>query len=268
MDPAGCRCLVTGAAHGIGRATAWALAHKGARLVLCDVDRSAVDDLARELTERGLEAHSYGVDVADRSAMSCFASWVETEIGPIDVLVNNAGILRTGGLIESSYEDFEKVFSVHLWGVVHATKLFVPQMIERGLGAVVNIASASGRVGFSPLLAYSTSKFGVVGFSQALAGELAGRGVTVSAVCPGLVRTNIARHAVLGDEERDRLEELLERKGIAPERVARAVLRAIETGKAMVDVGSDARWMSWAARFFPNRAPGWVARLSAGPSKQ
>ncbi len=254
-------CVVTGAASGIGKATAEALQAEGARLVLCDIRKEAVDHLAADLRAGG-DVLSYCVDVGLLPQMERFRDWLFEQVGVVDVLVNSAGILKTGGYEDSSFDDWHQVMDVNFWGALHATKLLVPQMVERGSGSVVNIASASGVVGFSKLTAYSTSKFALVGFSEALRAELVGTGVNVSTICPGLVRTPIARNSSLPVEEVRTIEDLLERKGIAPEKVAQATLDAIVKGTPVTHVGTDAKLLSAASRLFPSRASQWLAAVS------
>src|SRR5690606_11792250 len=124
--------------------------------------------------------------------MGELANWARCQIEELHLLVNNAGVLELGSLAETSWEAWEHVVRVNLWGVVHGCGLFVPLMRGPGRRHIVNVASAAGEVGFSPLLAYTTTKFGVVGFSHALRAELADAGIGVSVVCPGLVDTHIA----------------------------------------------------------------------------
>ncbi len=261
VDLLGKWCVITGAASGIGRATAFALQSEGARLVLCDVRKGELDRVAEELRGGG-DTLSYVVDVALQPQMERFCAWLQDQIGTPDVLINCAGILKTGGFAETSFEDWHQVMDVNFWGALHAIKLIVPKMVERGAGSVVNVASASGVVGFSKLTAYSASKFALVGFSEALRGELDGTGVKVGTICPGLVRTPIAQNAELPPEEVSAIEALLERKGIAPEEVAVAITKAVMKGTAMVHVGKDAKLLSAAARLFPTRASRWLATVA------
>lgn len=255
-------CLVTGAAGGIGGATARALLERGARLVVADIDKGRVDDLGRHLSAEGGEVLSYGVDVSSETQMQQLFAWTEKETAGIEVLVNNAGILRTGGPLDTSLDDYRALFEVNFWGTLHGCQLFAPKMMERGRGAIVNVASASGIVGFAPLAAYSSSKFALVGFSEALRGEVNSRGVSVSTICPGLVNTPIADRSPLPEEEQARIRELLARRGASPEKVARAIVRAVERGEGLVHVGSDAKALAALARVAPTRAATWLAAFS------
>jgi short-subunit dehydrogenase len=151
---------------------------------------------------------------------------------------------------------------VNLWGVIHGCRYFVPAMRKQGRGRVVNIASCAGEVGVASLLAYTTTKFGVVGFSQAMRAELAKEGVGVSVVCPGLVSTNIVDQDRFEGELRSKLRGLLQRHGLPPEKVARAIVDAAEHNRAVVPVGSQAHAIHWAGRVFPSRAASWLKASS------
>jgi short-subunit dehydrogenase len=255
-------CVVTGAASGIGRATATALQAEGARLVLCDIREEELQKVAQHLRTSG-EVLSYGVDVALLPQVARFSNFIREQIGVVDVLVNNAGILKTGGYEETPFETWHQVMDVNFWGALHATKLLVPPMVERGSGTVINVASASGIVGFSKLTAYSASKFALVGFSEALRAELATTGVKVSTICPGLVRTEIAKNSDLPPEEVREIEDILERRGVAPEKVAQAIVGAAIKGTPLVHVGTDAKLLSAASRVFPASASRWLAKVAS-----
>ncbi len=231
-------------------------------MVLCDVNKAKVDALGGELRAQGASALTYAVDVSDLNQMSVFASWVTDRIGVVDVLVNNAGIMLPGGFRETDFDGWHRTFDVNFWGPLHAVKLLAPNMIERGQGAIINVASVSGRVGFSRLTAYSSSKFALVGFSQALRAELQGSGVTVSTVCPGFVKTNIANNAPISEQARESANAVLEKRGIEPERVARVIESVARSGEALVHVGMDAHLLSLAARIAPGISSSWLAKFA------
>lgn len=254
--------LVTGAARGIGRATAELLAKRGAHLVLADADREELDALGHELRGQGTTVLTYGVDVSDREAMRVFSEWAFEHAGDIDVLVNNAGILEIGGIEDTPWSAWDRVLAVNLWGVIHGCRYFAPAMRKRGKGQIVNVASASGEVGFASLLAYTTSKFGVVGFSQALRAELVEDNVGVSVVCPGLVTTGIFEHDRFATDVRGKLRDLLKRHGMPPEHVAQAIVYAAERNRAVMPVGAQATALHWAGRIFPNHASTWLKRAA------
>jgi NAD(P)-dependent dehydrogenase (short-subunit alcohol dehydrogenase family)/pimeloyl-ACP methyl ester carboxylesterase len=259
--------LVTGAAAGIGRATALAFAEAGARVVA--VDRNA-EGAARtaELARRAgaPEARAEVVDVGDEQAMEKLAARVAATDGVVDVLVNNAGIGFAGPFLDTTVEDWRTVLDVNLWGVLHGCRLFGRQMAERGEGGhLVNVASAAAHLPSRALPAYGTSKAAVLMLSESLRAELAGRGIGVSAVCPGFVHTDItstARFAGVDAPEerrrRERARRLYGLRGYPPEKVAAAVLRAVAEDRAVVPVTPEAR----AGRLLSRVAPGLLRALA------
>ncbi|MBD9724714.1 SDR family oxidoreductase [Streptomyces caniscabiei] len=261
--------LVTGAAGGIGKATALAFAEAGARVVAVDLDAEGAARTAESSRLAGApEAWAERVDVSDEQAMEKLAEKVATEYGVVDVLVNNAGIGLSGRFLDTTVEDWRKVLDVNLWGVIHGCRLFGRQMTERGQGGhIVNIASAAAYLPSRSLPAYSTSKAAVLMLSECLRAELSGQGIGVSAICPGIVDTNItstARFAgVDADEERRRQRRAAKLYGLRnypPEKVAEAVVRAVVRNQAVVPVTPEARGGRFMARFTP-RALRALARL-------
>ncbi|MFE6620546.1 SDR family oxidoreductase [Streptomyces sp. NPDC057740] len=261
--------LVTGAGSGIGRATAYAFAEAGARVVAVDRDAEAAIRTAEMSRLIGApEAWAETVDVSDEQAMEKLAAKVATEYGVVDVLVNNAGIGLSGSFFDTTPEDWKKVLDVNLWGVIHGCRLFGKKMAERGQGGhIVNIASAAAYQPSKALPAYSTSKAAVLMLSECLRAELAGQGIGVTAICPGLVNTNITSTAhfagVDAEEEKRRQKKSARLYGLRnypPEKVADAILRAVVRGDAVVPVTPEARGAYLMSRFTP-RALRRIARL-------
>ncbi|MEV0317542.1 SDR family oxidoreductase [Streptomyces sp. NPDC050658] len=261
--------LVTGAGSGIGRATAFAFAEAGARIVAVDRDAESAARTAEMSRLVGApEAWGETVDVTDEQAMEKLAEKVAGEYGIVDVLVNNAGIGMAGSFLETSSEDWKKVLDVNLWGVIHGCRLFGKQMAERGQGGhIVNTASAAAYQPSKALPAYSTSKAAVLMLSECLRAELAGQGIGVSAICPGLVNTNITSTSrfvgVDADEEKRRQKKSSRLYGLRnypPEKVADAVLRAVVRNQAVVPVTPEARGAHLMSRFTP-KALRAIARL-------
>ncbi|MCH2110681.1 MAG: SDR family oxidoreductase, partial [Polyangiaceae bacterium] len=201
-------------------------------------------------------------DIRDPKEVADFISWLKTEAIDVDILVNNAGILQVGSFSETSLEAWHEVFDVNLWGTVHLVQALLPLLKERPEAAIINMASASGLVGFTPLTAYSTSKFALVGLTQALAGELVDSSVHVGVICPGLVRTSIGEAAHLSAEHQEQVRELLLQRGCEPEAVAQAVISAIEQKRAQVNVGWEGHAMSLAARLLPAKAGRFIAKYA------
>ncbi|MFF4181682.1 SDR family oxidoreductase [Streptomyces sp. NPDC001691] len=261
--------LVTGAASGIGRATAFAFAEAGARIVAVDRDAEGATRTAEMSRLIGApEAWGEAVDVSDEQAMEKLAEKVATEYGVVDVLVNNAGIGLSGSFFDTTAEDWKKVLDVNLWGVIHGCRIFGRQMAERGQGGhIVNTASAAAYQPSRTLPAYSTSKAAVLMLSECLRAELAGRGIGVSAICPGLVNTNITSttHFAGADaQEEKRLQKKTSRlyglRNFPPEKVASAILRAVVKNQAVVPVTPEARGAHLLSRFAP-RTLRAIARL-------
>lgn len=261
--------LVTGAGSGIGRATALAFAEAGARVVAVDRDaEAAVRTAERSRLVGAPEAWAETVDVSDEQAMEKLAEKVAAEYGVVDVLVNNAGIGLSGSFFDTTPQDWKKVLDVNLWGVIHGCRLFGKQMADRGQGGhIVNTASAAAYQPSKALPAYSTSKAAVLMLSECLRAELAGRGIGVTAVCPGFVNTNItstARFAGVDAAEEKRRQKRTARlyglRNYPPEKVADAILRAVVRNEAVVPVTPEARGALLMSRFTP-RALRAIARL-------
>ncbi|MFG2338087.1 SDR family oxidoreductase [Streptomyces yangpuensis] len=261
--------LVTGAASGIGRATAFAFAEAGARVVAVDRDAAGAArtaDMARLVGAP--EAWAECVDVSDEQAMEKLAAKVAAEYGIVDVLVNNAGIGLSGAFLDTTAEDWKKVLDVNLWGVIHGCRIFGRQMADRGQGGhIVNTASAAAYLPSRTLPAYSTSKAAVLMLSECLRAELASKSIGVSAICPGIVNTNItatSRFAGVDEAEEKRRQERSSRlyglRNFPPEKVADAILRAVVRNEAVVPVTPESKGALWMSRFAP-RALRRIARL-------
>jgi NAD(P)-dependent dehydrogenase (short-subunit alcohol dehydrogenase family) len=261
--------LVTGAGSGIGRATALAFAEAGARVIAVDRDAEGAARTAEMSRLIGApEAWAETVDVSDEQAMEKLAAKVHAEHGVVDVLVNNAGIGLSGSFFDTTPEDWRRVLDVNLWGVIHGCRLFGRRMAERGQGGhIVNTASAAAYQPSKVLPAYSTSKAAVLMLSECLRAELAGQDIGVTAICPGLVNTDITATATFvgvdAQEERRRQKRSTRVYGLRnypPEKVADAVLRAVALNKAMVPVTPEAKASYVLSRFLP-RALRALARV-------
>jgi NAD(P)-dependent dehydrogenase (short-subunit alcohol dehydrogenase family) len=206
---------ITGGGRGIGRAIAQALAREGARVAVGDLDREAAEQTAATL---GDEALGLGVDVTDHPGLIAFLDEVEQRLGPLDVLVNNAGIMPVTPLVEESAESIARQLDVNLRAVIHGTQEAMRRMVPRGTGHIVNMASIAGRSGFPHLATYCATKHGVVGLSEAARVELRDTGVEVSVVMPSIVRTELATG--LADSRV---------KAVEVDDVAREVLAALRT---------------------------------------
>jgi len=257
---AGQLVLVTGAGSGIGRATAFAFAEAGARVIAVDRDAESATrtaELARLVGAR--EAWAETVDVSDEKAMEELAGRVGELYGVVDVLVNNAGVGISGSFFDTTTEDWRRVLDVNLWGVIHGCRLFGRAMVERGQGGhIVNIASAAAYQPSRALPAYGTSKAAVLMLSESLRAELAGKGIGVSAICPGLVNTGITSTATFvgvdareQERRRERSARMYGRRNYPPEKVAEAVVRAVIRNDAVVPVTPEAKGARLLSRLSP-----------------
>ncbi|HEX3607762.1 MAG TPA: SDR family oxidoreductase [Candidatus Dormibacteraeota bacterium] len=266
VTPQGRLVLVTGAGSGIGRATALAFAQPGTRVLAVDVDLAAAERTAELVRLCGGRAWALGCDVSDQDAMERLDRQVFEEHGVVDVLVNNAGIGVAGSFLDTGVEEWRRVLDVNLWGVLHGCRLVGRRMVDRGSGGhIVNVASAAAFTPSKALPAYSTSKAAVLMMSECLRAELAPHGIGVSAICPGFVSTNITRStrfvgrsAEEQERLRDRSTRLYRRRNYPPERVAAAIVRAVERDQAVVPVTVEARAMQLLGRL----VPGVVRRLA------
>jgi NAD(P)-dependent dehydrogenase (short-subunit alcohol dehydrogenase family) len=256
--------VVTGAGSGIGRATALLFARHGARLHVADIDPDSVEAVRAEVEGAGGSATAHTVDCSDPSAVEAFAERVFAAEGRVDVLHNNAGIGHGGPIEATEVEDWQRVIGVNLLGVAYGVQAFVPRILAQGRPAsIVNTASVAGLVGVPRLAPYCASKFGVVGMSEALDAELAPQGIRVSAVCPGIIDTDITRTAIMRGDDESRREEAIDfyrRRGASPDAVARTVLDAIRRPRQVHVVPAVQVGPLWALKRLSPRLTGWVVR--------
>ena len=249
-DVRGKLALVTGAGAGIGRATAVELARQGAdTVVIVDRDLAAAQDSAAAVREAGAVAAAYQADVSDESAMNALAAQVNSEHGVVDILVNNAGIGMAGRFLETTAENWDNILGVNLRGVLNGSRAFAGQMVDRGQGGtIINVSSAAAFLPSKSMVAYGTTKAAVLAFSESLRADLADDGITVTAVCPGFVNTNIAKNTVYAgmtsDEQegaRHRADVVYRRRNYTPEATAKAIVKAIKSGPPVVPIAAESR---------------------------
>ncbi|MEN8160313.1 MAG: SDR family NAD(P)-dependent oxidoreductase [Myxococcota bacterium] len=256
-DLRGATVLVTGAGSGIGRELARACARRGARIALCELDETRLEEVQHELVGLGCEVHARRVDVGSASEMEGFAAGVHREWGPVDLLVNNAGVGLGGSFLDTTLDDWQWIARTNFFGVVHGCHFFVPAMVKRGRpGHVVNVASAAAYAPLPAQSAYAATKYAVLGLSVAMQAELRHEGVGVTAVCPGFIDTPIVARArlrgVAGDTAtRERTAAFYRRRGYGPERVARNTLRAVQRGRLVAPISLEAWLLYYASRAAP-----------------
>lgn len=245
FDLTGKIALVSGAASGIGEAIAVALARAGAFVYVADIDEENGARVANEIENDGGQTAFLKLDVAENVQCLRAAQTVYQNHGKLDILVNNAGIGAVGTILETSAEDFDRLYAVNVRGMFNLTKAFIAEMIERKKGAIVNTASIGGIVAIKDRLAYCTTKFAVVGFTKCLALDYALDGVRANCICPGRVETPFVKARIneYPNPEKAYVEmaatQAVGRMG-TPEEIAAAVLylasdeAAFVTGTALI----------------------------------
>jgi NAD(P)-dependent dehydrogenase (short-subunit alcohol dehydrogenase family) len=206
---------ITGGARGIGRATAAALAREGARVAIGDVDPAAAEAAAKKI---GSGTLALELDVTDRASFEAFLDRVEAELGPLEVMVNNAGILHLGPFVDEDEASQARQIDINLHGPITGTKLALRRMRRHGRGHIVNVASSAGKVAAPGIATYSATKHGVVGFTEAVRWEQRGSGIDFSIVIPGVVRTEM----IAGYKEVRGVQD------VEPEDVAAAIADALK----------------------------------------
>ena len=251
--------VITGGGSGIGRETALEFAREGAEIVVCDLNLASAKETSALVAELGAEAHAYEVNVADESAVQAFAATVKAKHGVPDVLVNNAGIGHAGRFLSTSSEQFQRVLDVNLNGVIYGCRAFGAQMVERGVGGqIVNLSSLAAFAPQKGMGPYATSKAGVLMFSDCLRAELAHAGIGVSAICPGIVHTNIVRtttfSGVSAEEEaakQAKFDKLYKARRYTPDKVAKQIVKAVLRDTAVMPVTPESYQGYYLSRFAP-----------------
>ncbi len=224
--------VVTGGASGIGRACALAFAARGLDVVIADVNEQRLPEAVAEVRSLGVRAHGIRCDVSRDADVERMAAEALSAMGRVDLLMSNAGVLAGGPLEQVPISDWEWIIGINLLGVVRCARAFLPHMIERGSGHIVNTASFAGLVPHNPLtIPYDTTKHAVVGFSGGLALYARPRGIGVTVVCPGYVATNLSEnYRFTGTEGAARMPDRV----VQPEQLADRVVAAVEAGRFLV----------------------------------
>ena len=247
------RALVTGATGGIGSALARALAAAGADLLLADRAGTPLESLALELREGGADVATIPGDLTQPEDLEQLVQASQGGARPVSLLINNAGIVYRGALRQMPAEDMEQLLALNLLAPIRLTQRLLPSLIDRGDAHVVYMCSIAGLFGAKRLGMYSASKFGLVGYSEALRTEVRGK-LGVTAICPGLIDTPMLRMAA--PEESKRIGALARLLAVGkPETVARVTLAAIERNRKIALVTPLARAMWWAKRALPSLVP-------------
>ena len=256
--------VVTGAASGIGRATALAFADAGAHLALADVNADGLEQTRALIAPKGRRATTHLTDVADEARVRELAGAVEREHGGAHVLVNNAGVSVGASFEDHSLEDFRWLIGINFWGVIYGCKYFLPQLRRADEAHIVNLSSVFGIVGVPLNSSYCASKFAVRGFSESLRAELADSTIGVTSVHPGGVATNIVRASRFTEPQG--MEGIHERtarafeKMLPPERAAKLIVQAVRKNAPRLLITREAHLIDAAKRLFPAFASEMVGR--------
>lgn len=238
--------LITGASQGIGKATAFSFARQGFNVVLAARHRDRLETVAQQLQTDGHSALAVATDVRDFNQVNTLIETALDQYGSIEVLVNNAGIYISGPVGQFSLEDWHQTIDTNLWGYIHTVHALLPHLLERGSGTIVNVGSIGSKTAIPYLTPYTTSKFAVAGFTQALQAELAPKGIHVCGIYPNLIKSDFLERAIFRgiseqdvDDRRNQVKELLETPFVEkPEDVASAIWDAVKHKREEVLVGS------------------------------
>ena len=236
MNLEGRGAVITGGGRGIGAALARSLTDAGAAVVVAARTESQIEALAAELREGGARAWAVGCDVADAESVQALAKASGELLGTVDILLNNAGIAGSAALGKLTLAEWNQLFAVNATGTFLCTQALTPGMVERGWGRVINVASVAGLTGARYIAAYSASKHAVLGFTRSIADELAGRGVTVNALCPGFVDTEMTQES---------MRRIMSQTGLSAEDAMAAMLATTNQERLITpeEVAGTALWL-------------------------
>jgi len=261
LDLHGKRAVVTGGSRGLGFALARELRAQGASVAIC---ARGEEQLFAARAKLGDDVIAIPCDVGDREQVDAFID----EVGPVDVLVNNAGVIAVGPWQTQTIDDFREMMDIQFWGLVHTTMAVLPTMVERGGGRIANVTSIGGKVSVPWLLPYNSAKFAAVGFSEGLRAELAGTGVKVTTVVPGLMRTGSFLAAYFkGDRAGLEYSLFAPLSGtpattVSAERAARRIVAALRRGDPEITLGLHAKLAARANGVMPGAVAGALSLVA------
>lgn len=265
--------LITGGSRGLGLVMARELVREGARLAICARDATELERARADLRERGADVLTIPCDVTNKAQVDEMVRTIRDRLGPIDVLINNAGIIQVGPMELMTLDDYEEAMQIHFWAPLSTTLAVLPEMRQRRDGRIVNISSIGGKVSAPHLLPYSASKFALTGFSEGLRAELAAYGVVVTTVCPGLMRTGSPYNAMFKGQHRAEyawfsISDSLPILSMSAESAARQIIAACKRGDAEVVLSLPAQIGDKFHALFPGLTAdllSWVNRLLPEP---
>src|ERR1043165_909229 len=253
FDLNGKTVLITGGSRGLGLVMAREFAREGARVAICARDEA---ELQRAQTDLGGEVMTIPCDVTNKQSVALMIDRVNSRFGGVDVLVNNAGVIQVGPIEVMTPADFEEAMKIHFWGPLNTIFAVLPAMRARKSGRIVNISSIGGKVSVPHLVPYSASKFALVGLSKGLRAELLKDGISVTSVCPGLMRTGSPRNADFKGKHRYEyawfsISDSMPLLTVSAENAARQVVRACKRGQAELVISVPAKLAATFDALFP-----------------
>ncbi|WP_324677951.1 SDR family oxidoreductase [Hymenobacter sp. GOD-10R] len=260
--------LITGGSRGLGLVLARQAVAEGAKVAICARDAEELERARQELSAAGAEVIALPRDLTDADAVRTLVEEVQQKLGPVDVLVNNAGIITAGPLDNTELRDYQDSMDTHFWAPLHAMQAVLPSMRRRGEGRIVNIASLGGKVAIPHLAPYSASKFALVGLSEGFRAELSQHGIMVTTVCPGLLRTGSARHAIVKGQHKKEyswftIADSMPFWTLSAETAARQIWNACRRGDGEIILSVPAKVLAAFHGLMPGAATdilGWVNR--------
>jgi len=266
-DLQGKTVVTTGGSRGLGLGLAREFAHEGARIAICARDEATLQRAQKTLAEQQINALAVRCDVTDQAQVDGLVHTIRRHLGPIDVLVNNAGTIAVGPMELMTLEDYEKAMQLHFWAPLYTTLAVLPEMRQRGEGRIVNIASVGGKISVPHLLPYSTSKFALVGFSAGLRTELAKDGIAVTTVCPGLMRTGSPRNATFKGQHQAEytwfsISDALPFLSMNTQRAARQIVTACQRGDGEVVLSLPAQFAVKVHGLFPTLSAEFLSAVN------
>jgi len=246
------RAFITGAGSGLGLSLCKELATDGWTIGMSDINEITLRNVASEIQKLGGTAHTYGLDVSDKDAYQEVSNKFLSDVGGIDLLVNNAGVGDGGYVEEYGLDNWDWLLSINLHGVIYGNALFIPQFKKQKSGVIINIASAAAFTSLPRMAAYNVSKAGVRALSETMSAELHSHGVQVTCVMPTFFKTNVMQNARGNQDEVAMSRMIFATSELTPERVAKHVLKKAGQGRFHVILPADARFMFFMKRFFPS----------------
>lgn len=253
--------LITGGSRGLGLVLAREFAEEKAKIAICARNGEELERARMDLEERGAEVLAIVCDVREQNQVNQMIETVRNRFGQIDVLVNNAGVIQVGPLEVQTRQDFEDAMNVHFWGPFYTMQAVIPEMQERGEGKIVNISSIGGKVSVPHLAPYCASKFALTGLSGAMNAELAKDGISVTTVCPGLMRTGSHINAFFkGKNEQEfalfSISNALPISSVSAESAAKKIVEACRNGEAEAIISVQAQFAAKMNALFPELVSG------------